>query len=80
MPELARRTGYRPPDDLTEVSDSHIQSWLTVLDRRLIHQADQPHRADVDDYMRVWNEIKRRRGEPATAAPLTESLTTSEGR
>jgi hypothetical protein len=76
----AVRTGTRPPDDLAEVSDAYLHSWMSVLDRRLIHQADDPHPADVDDYMRVWNELKRRRGEPPTTAPLTKALTTSEPR
>ena len=69
------RTGTRPPDDLAGVPDTHLHSWMTVLDRRLILQADEPHPGDVASYMRVWNEMKRRKGEPPTDAPLTAPLT-----
>lgn len=77
---MDQRTDHRPPDDLAKVSDTHLHSWMDVLDRRLIHQCDEPHPTDVADYMRVWNEIKRRKGEPPTDAPLAEPLTTSKPR
>jgi hypothetical protein len=66
---------HRPPADLAEVSDTHLHSWLTVLDRRLILQADEPRPEDVTAYMAVWNELKRRKGEPPTEVVLTAALT-----
>jgi hypothetical protein len=66
------------PEDLDGVPDADLRSWMAVLDRRLIFQADEPHPEDVASYMRVWNELKRREGEPPTDAVLTGPVT--EGR
>jgi hypothetical protein len=74
----AVRAGICLPEDLDGVPDADLRSWMTVLDRRLILQADEPHPEDVASYMRVWNELKRREGEPPTDAPLTAPLNGSE--
>jgi len=60
--------------DLTGVPDSYLSMWLNILDRRLITQLDEPVHADVTDYMKVWNEIARRDGQPPTALPFTEVM------
>jgi hypothetical protein len=53
---------HRPPANLSSLIDAHLESWISILDRRLAAQGDTPDPQDDADYTRLWLERSARRG------------------